>query len=258
MLWARMTDEPATGYKLFGERCSGTNFIRALIDRNLPDLTFANSYNWEKHNFINPAYVKTTEVALVVIRSALDWFRSLYRNPHQVGLWYQSVDFSEFLRHEWSSIINGELIEGQELLDIRHRELMFDRHPVTGGRIANVVELRNLKVQSQLKVRHLYENWMIVSYEEARDDPEDFIAELARLAGLRPCDEFVPVHENMTMFSGAGREHLPYPEYCRNDLRFLANALDLRQEHEVGFEYPQLHVPGDWSVADFAPAVRCS
>ena len=46
MLWARMTDEPATGYKLFGERCSGTNFIRALIDRNLPDLTFANSYNW--------------------------------------------------------------------------------------------------------------------------------------------------------------------------------------------------------------------
>ena len=230
----------ATSYKLYGERCSGTNYIRALVERNLPDLLFGNEYNFEKHNFVNPAYVRETELGLVVIRNAMDWLASLHRNPHQVGTWSEALDFAGFLRHEWSGVFNGDLINDQKQLDIRGQELLLDRHPVTGARIRNVVQLRNLKVQSQLKVRHLYPTWMIVRYETVRDAPNLFIHNLARLTGHKMPKTLQNVSEDMSMPSGAGRRHFPYATFTSEDLDFVARNLDLQQEQALGFKYPAL------------------
>ena len=233
-------DQPITSFRIYGERCSGTNFVRALIERNIPALSFGNSYNWEKHNFINVAYALETEIAIVVVRNALTLLQSIRRNPHQVAPWYKTAYFSTFLQHEWSGIFNGELIEGQRHLDIKHKELMFERHPVTGQRIANVVQLRNLKVQSQLKVLTLFPTWMIVRYEDVRDAPSDFIANLARLTRQRASVDLGPVPENMSQLSGSGRNHLPYSEFSADDLRFVGRELDLVQEMAIGFSYPEL------------------
>lgn len=240
MRLARTNDVTLTRYRLYGERCSGTNFLRALIARNLPDLAFSNSYNWEKHDFVNPAFCHDDELGLVIVRGALDWLKSIYRNPHQAGYWFKPLDFSDFIRHEWSSIFNTQLISGQITAEVAGREFMLDRHPLTGARIANVVELRNLKLRSQLKVRHLYRNWMILRYEEVRDDPAAFVSALARLTRQKAAEELVPVNEDMAQSAAAGRRNQLYAEMTPDDLTFIAASLDLSQEHWLGFDYPEL------------------
>ncbi|MEP3847404.1 MAG: hypothetical protein ABJM43_18825 [Paracoccaceae bacterium] len=52
--------------KLYGERCSGTNYVETLIDQNFPKLTSRRRYNWEKHNYVNPPFVSDTMLGIVV------------------------------------------------------------------------------------------------------------------------------------------------------------------------------------------------
>ncbi|MEP3638459.1 MAG: hypothetical protein ABJN14_14510 [Paracoccaceae bacterium] len=191
---------------------------------------------------MNPPFVRDTMLGIVVVRDAFDWLRSFHRSPHQVGYWFQDVDFSGFLRHEWSGVFNGHLIEKQGKLNIRFKELMYERHPVTGAHIDNVIEMRNLKLGSQLKVRNLYENWVIVRFEEARDKPEAFIAALAEHFGLEPVETFQPVIKDVSNFSlpndakGKGRLK-PYMEFSDADRDFVLGALDLKQERYFGYDY---------------------
>jgi len=53
----RANDVPPNVLKLYGERCSGTNYVETLIEQNFPGLTSRRRYNWEKHNYLNPPFV---------------------------------------------------------------------------------------------------------------------------------------------------------------------------------------------------------
>lgn len=242
MLYGRANKVIPDVLKLYGERCSGTNYVEALIEQNFPGLRSRRRYNWEKHNYLNPPFVRDGMLGLVVVRHAFDWLRSIHRNPHQVGFWYREVDFEGFLRHEWSSIFNGRLIGKQGKLNIRFQEVMYERHPVTGSRISNVVEMRNLKLASHLKVRNLYENWVVVRYEEVRDDPETFVAALAEFFALERAETFQPVTRDVSNFAltndreGKGRLKA-YSDFTHADRDFVLGALDLEQERYVGYDY---------------------
>lgn len=238
--------QPAlTSFKIYGERCSGTNFVNTLLQQNLPDLKPEQRYNWEKHNFVNPPFALDTTLAVVVVREAFDWLRSLHRSPHQVGYWYRKVDFSGFLRHEWSGIFNGFLIQNQRQLPVRLKELAYERHPMTGERIENVIELRNLKLASQLKVRNLYKHWAIVRFEEMRADPEAAVAAIAKQFSLRTLPSFKPVEKDVSNFSlpgdqkGKGRER-DYATFSTEDRRFIMERLNLANEALVGYDYPAI------------------
>lgn len=233
---------PLEKFKIYGERCSGTNFIETLLKQNLPDLRKGQRYNWEKHNFVNPPFALDDTLAVVVVRDVFDWLKSLHRSPHQVGYWYQKTDFSGFLRHEWSGVFNGFLIPNQRQLPVRFKELMYERHPVTGAPIENVVALRNLKIQSQLKVRNLYKNWVIYRFEDARADPQGMVATLADHFGLTPAPEFKPVERDMSNFAlpgdvdMKGRERA-YAEFTEDDRAFVMAGLDHDQERLIGYDY---------------------
>jgi hypothetical protein len=242
MLHGRTNDVILKVSKLYGERCSGTNYVETLIENNFPDLESRRRYNWEKHNYLNPPFVHDTMVGVMVTRDAFDWLRSFHRSLHQVAYWFQKVDFSGFLRHEWSGIFNGQLIEKQGKLNIRFKELMYERHPMTCARISNVVEMRNLKLASQLKVRNLYENWIVVRFEEARDDPERFLQTLADTFGWARAKTFQPVTQDVSNFSlpndaqGKGRLK-PYADFSDEDRAFVLDALVLEQEKLLGYDY---------------------
>jgi hypothetical protein len=242
MQFGRNTQAPPSILKIYGERCSGTNFVETLLFQNFPDLTKGNSYPWEKHNFVNPPFVRESMVAVVVTRDAFDWIRSLHRSPHQVAYWYRNTDFSGFLRHEWSGIFNGFLINGQGRLGIKGQELMYERHPDTGAAISNVVELRNLKMRSQLKVPNLYQNWIIARFEDVRDNPQTLVDTLTASFGCTPTKAFKPVEEDVSNFSlpsdrkGKGRER-PYAEFSAEDRDFVLGGLNLQQEKKLGYDY---------------------
>lgn len=242
MLLSPEPDTAITTFKIYGERCSGTNFVETLIKQNFPAIRQGKRYNWEKHNFVNPPFALDTALAVVVVRDVFEWLKSLHRSPHQVDYWYRDVDFSGFLRHEWSGVFNGYLIPNQRQLPVRFKELMYERHPMTGERIKNVVELRNLKLASQLKVRNLYRNWIILRFDEAREAPQSLVKRMAEHFNLKAAPDFLPVKKDVSHFAlpgdveGKGRQR-EYATFTPKDRAFVMENLNMDNEALLGFPY---------------------
>jgi hypothetical protein len=236
---------PPTELAIFGERCSGTNYVEALLQENFPQLTKTKEYGW-KHGFIQPRYIKPSCFFVGVTRHALDWLRSFYRTPHQVGPWIETANFGAFLRHEWSCVATGRVLgRPNRVLGLtRDAEMIGERHPVTGARIDNVVQMRNLKLQSLLKLQNLSPNIAFLRYEDARDAPEDMLHMLAQRMGLPTPNSIKEIAHDVSRKTeretGAPRVLTPLPEFTQQDLYFVAGQLDLAQEAVFGYEYPSL------------------
>ncbi len=230
-------------FNIFGERCSGTNFLTTLISNNFPDLEFKSRFNFEKHAFVNVPYAKDTSIAFACFRNANGWLKSFYNAPHNVGYWVKDVSFSEFLRHEWSSIYNGRLLQqASKPLGIFGSEVLLDRHPLTGDRIKNVVELRNLKTQSYLKLPKFYKHCEIVNYDLLLKDQEKWIKYISHKYEIEALPEFKPVMADVSRNAlGMGPRDLERIKrevvFSEEDIFFCLSSLDLAQEKAIGFEY---------------------
>lgn len=238
MFMGNTSDLDATRFKIYGERCSGTNYIENLISRNVPGLKKEALYNWEKHNFVNPPFARPDTIAVVVFRDAFDWLQSLHRNPHQIPRSFRNKEFSEFIRHEWSGVFNGWLIDKQKQLDVRGMELLFERHPVTGAHIENVLELRNLKNQSYLKVQNLYPKYIFIRYEDASKNPEETVKRITDGFGCTSVDTIHSVTEDVSRNAGApGGRDRRYAEISEDDRAFILDGLDCELEKRIGYSY---------------------
>lgn len=116
-------------FKLYGERCSGTDYARKLIEANLPGLELERNGAWETYKFVSPAVTMDRQVAIVVLRDAFDWIRALHKSPHLVGEWAMGIKMAEFMRHEWSSVLKHAQDAQSVQFSSRTREVMFERHP---------------------------------------------------------------------------------------------------------------------------------
>ncbi len=234
-LRSESTDSVLKEFALFGERCSGTNYVEALVTRNFPDLTRLRTYPWEKHSYINVPAAGEKCLAIVVVREPMRWLQSHYRNPHQVGNWRKNASFSEFLRAEWTSVVNGAVIERQRKHGIRRRELMLDRHPMTGKRPRNVLQLRNWKLQSYQKVSEIYQHWVFVRFEDVSSNPEAWVKSLSDDFGLSIDGEVSNVVEDVSRSSGYDRSATKYPDFTPADTSFVFSQLDIEQEKRFGY-----------------------
>lgn len=221
---------PIDRFRIHGERCSGTAYLKALVEANLPGLGHDQPPGLDVYNFLAPAFTDDRQLALVVVRDAFDWMRALHNNPHRVGAWAKETDLAGFLRHRWATVLPPGPAPGATEPQ-PPREVMFDRHPATGAPIANVVALRNLKLQSQLKVRHLYRHWAILRYEDLIGAPEAVIATLAERFGLDRAASFVPVKAPPLPRRRGARSYAP------EDPAFVIGGLNHAQERLVGFDY---------------------
>ncbi|MEQ3727374.1 MAG: hypothetical protein ABNH38_08155 [Tateyamaria sp.] len=237
------TGMPIQRFKIYGERNSGTNYAAQLVSRNFPNLKQHIWYPWEKHQFVHVPYILPGTLAVVVVRNAHDWFKSMYRNPHQIGAWAYDVDFHEFLKHEWSCRTNGLILNmpPKKAGLSKDDELMLDRHPVTGQRIENIVALRGLKVRSYMKVRHIFSDHIIVQYELLRDKPEVFVKAIEGKFDLQS-DGLKKISRNVSRDGvgndaslAAGRSEGLF--YSEKDIDFINRTLDRDAEASVGYQY---------------------
>jgi len=233
------TEKPKVGeFTIFGERSTGTNFAEALLERNFPDLKRVRTFPWEKHTYVTTPIAKPSTLAIVVVREPIRWMQSLYRNPHQVGPWKKDLTFSDFIRHEWTSVFDGWLFPRQNSFGAGGNELMLDRHPLTGAKPRNIVELRNWKMQSYDRVPALYQNWAFLRYESLCDAPEQFLEEIANTYGIKGTAVFENEIEDVSrVASDSTRGKAPYPEVTSQDLEFILGEIDDKQERRFGYLY---------------------
>lgn len=237
-MWAQRCSGDVTlkTYQVFGERRSGTNAVDKFLAKNT-NLKRTVRYGW-KHGFATYPFYPQHCLYVVVVRDPFDWLKSFYNAPFEVDPSVASLGFSEFLRAEWQSRFtpgkSGWRGQGYALLDGdgEGEELQGDRHPVTGARIENVVQLRNLKLQSHLSLMQRGLNCIVVRYEDFIADRAKFLTQLTSAFDLPQPATF----ENVTDYVG------PKPKkpktnlaYSDEDIEFIIGALDLDQERALGY-----------------------
>lgn len=188
-------------FTIYGERCSGTNFLEALFtgksffyDDSKLDLdpkfkkqskaAFNLPITWDfghKHFF----GFKDKEILehgnetlfLGIVRDPFRWLSSLFVERHHVPQCNWSYD--KFLFGEWYSIDHDRFSE--KFL----QEELEDRNFNTGKRYKNIFELRKSKLEYLYdKMPKLAKHYMLIRYEDLCNNQENIVNAISSRFGL--------------------------------------------------------------------------
>ncbi len=151
-----------TKFTIFGERCSGTNFLEHAIIENF-GLQLTSKYGW-KHFFGFDKYDTPDcdqTLFIGIVRNPYKWMNSFYKNPHHLHDGLKRNPESFFTQEFWSFHSTKEK-HGQEIME--------DRNINTKRRYKNIFESRQVKCRYLLnempkKVKY----YILIKYEDLRD-----------------------------------------------------------------------------------------
>lgn len=144
---------------IFGERCSGTNFLEQALLENFNIQIHQHQVN--KHFFGQKELPKEDNILYIgIVRHPYTWINSFYKYPYFVNKFIRN-NKDKFLNYEfWSQDGNVEITQ--------------DRNIFTKERYKNIFELRKIKLEFlHDKLPLLGKNYILVKYEDLRDDYEN-------------------------------------------------------------------------------------
>ena len=163
--------KPLKKYTIYGERCSGTNYLENIIDINF-DVNITWEYGWKHFFGFQDDKLKNLDDTLFIciVRNLPDWINSFYREMHHLPLRYKKnmsaeEKIDEFLNKEfWSFDDNNGKCDTK-------KELMIDRNIYTGERYKNIFELRHTKIKWMLEdLPNKVQNYIFIRYEDLIND----------------------------------------------------------------------------------------
>ena len=154
-------------YTIFGERCSGTNYLENIINMNF-DVNITWEYGFKHFFGFQDNSLKNSDDTLFIciVRNLPDWINSFYRTPHQWPKYKRRLckekRLEEFLNKEFYSVWDKEQTERME-----------DRNIYTGERYKNIFELRHTKLKWMLEdLPNKVKNCIFIRYEDLINDFE--------------------------------------------------------------------------------------
>ena len=137
---------------IYGERCSGTNYLEALLTSNY-DVDVCWKYGW-KHFFGFTDLSNSDDTLFIgIIRNPYDWINSLYREQHHLPKHFRNID--NFLNAEFYS------------RDASGNEIMSDRNIYTKERYKNIFEMRTTKFKFLTEAMpSLVKNYLLITYDD--------------------------------------------------------------------------------------------
>jgi len=158
-------------FTIYGERCSGTNYLQELILLNF-DVEITWDCGW-KHFFSFDDLTNRDDILFIgIIRNLEDWINSLYREKHHLPP-HLTKNIDTFLTDTFYSI------------DIMGNEIMVDRNIDTGERYKNIYELRLVKNKYLVeKMPNLVKNYCLITYDDLIDNFLDTMNKLKK-CGLK-------------------------------------------------------------------------
>jgi len=225
-----------THFQVFGERRSGTNYLRVLLEQNF-DITPVFHYGW-KHGFMTAPAVSSRALIVGIVRNPVDWLISMNATPFATVERLKDLPFGTFIRAPWEGVARpagqGWRVAGyRQDLSLRGEVLQLDRHPIEGRPFRNVLELRRTKLQGLLGLTQRVTHAAILRHEDARDDPAGVIAalaarfELAAANTLSLPDGYVGNKSNP--------KRINRWDICAEDRAWISTELDLDLEHRCGY-----------------------
>jgi len=154
---------------IYGERCSGTNYLQNVINANF-DVEFEEyKYGW-KHFFGFDDLSDTDDVLFIgIVRNPFKWINSLYIEKHHIPYnLCKSID--NFLNDEFYSTCNyTDKIEDEI-------ELIKDRHiyDTNNRKYKNIFEMRHTKLKFLIDdMPTKVKNYIFIKYEDLLNDFEN-------------------------------------------------------------------------------------
>lgn len=177
-------------YTIYGERCSGTNYLEGLLKKNFQvDVTW--DYGWKHWFGFNDLSDSDDTLFVGIVRDPHEWLNSFYKSPHHVAPvilphhhlrpffvkalnYLHNANVDRFLNHEFWSTTHD---------DPAKTEQMHDRNIFTKQRYKNVFELRYTKLRFLVeempkKVKH----YILIRYEDLLFDLRGTLEKI-RIAG---------------------------------------------------------------------------
>lgn len=236
----RAHDVTQTQFQVLGERGSGTNLVRRLIDLNC-EITRTEALGW-KHGFPISVGIPDTLTAVCVFRNAADWAISMYKRPWHAHPDLQALPFSDFIRAEWHAVIDrtGDFDLVHPELHVDGAELQYDRHPLTGKRFENLFALRRAKIAGHLGMLKRGCNVTLLRMETVLEAPEAFMFAFQTAYRLTPKTEsFRSEARRMGhRWKPSVPDRAPPPERLSEaDHAFMVSQLDTAVEAYLGYRY---------------------
>lgn len=228
---------PPRRVQVFGERSSGTNYVKRLIGRNSV-LTPTEELGW-KHGPLQVAAIPADVAIVVAVRAPEPWARSMFAKPWHTVPAMQRLGFAEFLRAPWETIVDRtDYFPDAARLDLVGQPLQGDRDPATGAMFANLFALRRAKLGLHLSLWHRHTSVAILRMEEATARPETVLDGLLSGFGLPPrAAELRPVVKRLgAKFKRAVADRPAAPDgLSEADRAFMRAELDPALEAALGY-----------------------
>jgi hypothetical protein len=146
---------------IYGERCSGTNYLEELLLLNFQVQRIKNKFN-SKHFFGFHSYEDTDDILFIcIVRGPHEWFNSLFRQPYHLPYLLRG-NIHNFLNNEIFSFDDYNYPDKYET-----REIMEDRNIYTKERYKNIFELRHTKLKFLVEdLPKKVKNFILIRYED--------------------------------------------------------------------------------------------
>ena len=151
---------------IYGERCSGTNYLEKLLITNF-NVEITWEYGW-KHFFGFTNLTNLDDVLFIgIVRNLKDWLNSLYTIPHHIPK-ELCKDVDSFLSKEFYSIKGN-------------KELMNDRNIETNERYKNIFELRHIKNKFLVETMPTQvKNYLLITYDNLLENFNDVMEQIKK------------------------------------------------------------------------------
>lgn len=139
---------------------------------------------------------------IFVVRMHEDWLRSFFLEPNYVPKSIKNNSFFHFIHSEWK--IDIPVLAG----DYYKKDLpkgwtftwpyplsdeYYDSNVYAGRHFKNILELRSYKIRNYLQIGSKVKNFVVLRYEDVRDDPEGCVKYISALYGTPHEDSFIPI-----------------------------------------------------------------
>lgn len=216
-----------TNFTIFGERCSGTNFLENVIKENFNlELTF--KYAW-KHFFCNSDLSNSDETLFIgIIRNPIYWINSLYKDKHHIPL-ENTKSINDFLFNTCYSVHKAH--DPKPIIETK------DFNYITKKPYKNIFQMRKLKNEYLISIMPIkVKNYILINYEALTNHYEYTLNTIKTSFNLnfKNPDTIIKVNkykqDDKRTFISQKKIGLD-----KNILVTIWNNLDIKQENDLGY-----------------------
>ena len=236
--------------QLFGERCSGTNFVSSLITKNFKHVELTTDFGG-KHWFLKdhfprcrPSVSTDTEcirslshnnsdtLFLCIFRNPFDWLRSIHARPYHASN-HADIPITQFIRKPWLSF---ERYPANRYWPLREDNFWFIEEAI------NLLKLRSMKIQHLLNLQYRVENCRFIRYESLLED-NGYLASIASDFQIKlKHSDIIGEDRYFGRAPGTKFSLTVYPVLREDDIEYIIHELDWELERKIGYSQSDLRL----------------